>query len=143
MREETHLTPRKRSMRSKVEVRMRAESSKTLKEIGRGKKLMTGEERLMYSLRRAKRKVALLLQKLEKYELPELPPPKHDPGLPTPEQLPAYKKIGFRNRYYVPVGVRGVFGGVVRNMHMHWKFHETVQICCDNFPRRWQPCLQD
>ncbi|KAG6506174.1 hypothetical protein ZIOFF_031492 [Zingiber officinale] len=83
----------------------------------------------------AKKKVGLLLQKLKKYELPELPPPRHDPELLTLEQLQAYKKIGFRNRNYVPVGVRGVFGGVVQNMHLHWKFHETVQVCCDNFPR--------
>ncbi|XVF04180.1 hypothetical protein REPUB_Repub05bG0059800 [Reevesia pubescens] len=20
-------------------------------------------------------------------------------------------------------------------MHMHWKFHETMQVCCDNFPK--------
>ncbi|XP_073124614.1 CRM-domain containing factor CFM9, mitochondrial isoform X2 [Henckelia pumila] len=83
----------------------------------------------------AKKKVALLLQKLKKYELPELPPPRHDPELLTSEHLQAYKKIGFRNRNYVPVGVRGVFGGVVQNMHLHWKFHETVQVCCDNFPK--------
>lgn len=83
----------------------------------------------------AKKKVALLLQKLKKYELPELPPPRHDPELFTPEQLQAFKKIGFRNKNYVPVGVRGVFGGVVQNMHLHWKFHETVQVCCDNFPK--------
>lgn len=96
---------------------------------------MTEEERHAYNLRRAKKKVALLLQKLKKYELPELPTPRHDPELLTPEQLQAYKKIGFRNRNYVPVGVRGVFGGVVQNMHLHWKFHETVQVCCDNFPK--------
>lgn len=83
----------------------------------------------------AKKKVALLLQQLKKYELPELPSPRHDPELLTPEQLQAYKKIGFRNKNYVPVGVRGVFGGVVQNMHLHWKFHETVQVCCDNFPK--------
>ncbi|KAI3682225.1 hypothetical protein L2E82_50031 [Cichorium intybus] len=83
----------------------------------------------------AKIKVALLLQKLKKYELPELPPPRHDPELLTPEQIQALKKIGFRNMNYVPVGVRGVFEGVVQNMHMHWKFHETVQVCCDNFPK--------
>lgn len=77
----------------------------------------------------------MLLQKLKKYELPDLPAPRHDPELLTAEQLQAYKKIGFRNRNYVPVGVRGVFGGVVQNMHMHWKFHETVQVCCDNFPK--------
>ncbi|CAK9161755.1 unnamed protein product [Ilex paraguariensis] len=132
-------TSRGRSMRSKVEARMRKESGKTLREIRRAKKikkkLMTDEERLIYNLRRAKKKVALLLQKLKKYELPELPTPRHDPELLTPEQLQAYKKIGFRNKNYVPVGVRGVFGGVVQNMHLHWKFHETVQVCCDNFPK--------
>lgn len=132
-------TTRGRSMRSKVEKRMQRETGKTLKEIRRAKKirkkLMTEEERLLYNLRRAKKKVALLLQKLKKYELPELPPPRHDPELLTLEQLQAYKKIGFRNRNYVPVGVRGVFGGVVQNMHLHWKFHETVQVCCDNFPK--------
>ncbi|KAJ6751569.1 hypothetical protein OIU85_002041 [Salix viminalis] len=132
-------TSKGRSMRSKVERRMRKESGKTLREIRRAKKLkkklMTDEERLIYNLKRAKKKVALLLQKLKKYDLPELPSPLHDPELLTSEQLQAYKKIGFRNKNYVPVGVRGVFGGVVQNMHMHWKFHETVQVCCDNFPK--------
>ncbi|KAJ0254115.1 CRM-domain containing factor CFM9 [Hirschfeldia incana] len=132
-------TSRGRSMRSKVESRMRKESGKTLREIRRAKKLkkklMTDEERLIYNLKRAKKKVALLLQKLKKYDLPELPSPVHDPELFTPEQTQAFKKIGFKNKNYVPVGVRGVFGGVVQNMHMHWKFHETVQVCCDNFPK--------
>ncbi|GAV78704.1 CRS1_YhbY domain-containing protein [Cephalotus follicularis] len=132
-------TSRGRSMRSKVEARMKKESGKTLKEIRRAKKfklkLMDDNERLLYNLKRAKKKVALLLQKLKKYELPELPPSVHDPELFTPEQLQAYKKIGFKNKNYVPVGVRGVFGGVVQNMHLHWKFHETVQVCCDNFPK--------
>ncbi|KAK9117309.1 hypothetical protein Sjap_016256 [Stephania japonica] len=132
-------TARGRSMRSKVERLMRRDVGKTQKEIRRArnlrKKLMTDEERMIWSLRRAKKKVALLLQKLKKYELPELPPPRHDPELLTSEQLQAYKKIGFRNKNYVPVGVRGVFGGVVQNMHLHWKFHETVQVCCDNFPK--------
>ncbi|KFK33672.1 hypothetical protein AALP_AA5G044700 [Arabis alpina] len=132
-------TSRGSSMRSKVESRMRKESGKTLREIRRAKKLkkklMTDEERLIYNLKRAKKKVALLLQKLKKYDLPELPSPVHDPELFTPEQVQAFKKVGFKNKNYVPVGVRGVFGGVVQNMHMHWKFHETVQVCCDNFPK--------
>ncbi|KAJ8750396.1 hypothetical protein K2173_014311 [Erythroxylum novogranatense] len=132
-------TSKGRSMRSKVERRMRKESSKTLKEIRRAKKLkkklMTDEERLIYNLKRAKKKVALLLQKLKKYELPELPPPIHDPEPLTPEQLHAYRMIGLRNKNYVIVGTRGVFGGVVQNMHLHWKFHETVQVHCDNFPK--------
>ncbi|XWS30412.1 hypothetical protein CRYUN_Cryun24cG0115400 [Craigia yunnanensis] len=111
---------------------MQKESGKTAREIRRAKKikkkLMTDEERLIYNLKRAKKKVALLLQKLKKYELPELPPSVHDLELLTPEQLQAYKKIGFRNKNYVPVGVHGVFGGVVQNMHLHWKFHETASL---------------
>lgn len=31
---------------------------------------------------------------------------------------------------YVPVGRRGIFGGVILNMHMHWKKHETVEVIC-------------
>ncbi|KAL7232657.1 hypothetical protein ACSBR2_010632 [Camellia fascicularis] len=50
-------TGKGRSMRSKVESRMRKESGKTLREIRRAKKLrkklMTDEERLVYNLRRA------------------------------------------------------------------------------------------
>ncbi|PIA51671.1 hypothetical protein AQUCO_01100498v1 [Aquilegia coerulea] len=132
-------TVRGRSWRSKVDNAMKKDVGKSLQEQRRAKKLkkklMTDEERLIWNLRRAKKKVALLLQKLKKYELPDLPTPRHDPELLTPEQLQAYKKIGFRNKNYVPVGVRGVFGGVVQNMHLHWKFHETVQVCCDNFPK--------
>ncbi|CAM0958371.1 unnamed protein product [Alopecurus aequalis] len=132
-------TSKGRSMLTKVEKRMAKETGRTQRELRRAvklrKKLMTDDERLIHSMRRAKKKVALLLQKLKKYELPDLPAPRHDPELLTAEQLQAYKKIGFRNRNYVPVGVRGVFGGVVQNMHMHWKFHETVQVCCDNFPK--------
>ncbi|KAL2927242.1 hypothetical protein RDABS01_023757 [Bienertia sinuspersici] len=132
-------TSKGRSMRSKVERRMQREAGKTQRQIRQAKKiklkLMTEEERLIYNLRRAKKKVALLLQKLKKYELPDLPPPRHDPELLTSEQLQAFKKIGFRNKNYCEVGVRGVFGGVVQNMHLHWKFHETVQVCCDNFPK--------
>ncbi|XVF04179.1 hypothetical protein REPUB_Repub05bG0059700 [Reevesia pubescens] len=116
---------------------------------------MTVEERFIYNLKRAKKKVALsqicypcslpfavvrqtdilLLQKLKKYELPKMPPSVHDSELLTLEQLLAFKKIGFKNKNYVPVRVRGVFGEVVQNMHLHWKFHETVQVCCDNFPK--------
>ncbi|KAL5718107.1 hypothetical protein ACHQM5_011046 [Ranunculus cassubicifolius] len=127
------------SMRSKVEKKIEREVGRSQTEIRKArnlrKKLMTEEERLIWNLRRAKKKVAVLLQKLKKYELPDLPPPRHDPELFTPEQLQAYKKIGFKNKNYVPVGIRGVFGGVVQNMHLHWKFHETVQVCCDNFPK--------
>lgn len=51
-------TSKGRSMRSKVEMRMKKESGKTLREIRRAKKiqkkLMTDEERLIYNLKRVR-----------------------------------------------------------------------------------------
>ncbi|KAI5068037.1 hypothetical protein GOP47_0016382 [Adiantum capillus-veneris] len=99
------------------------------------KATLSPEERLQWRLRKANRKRAVLLQRLKKYELEEDPEPVHDPELITVEQHQALKKIGYKNRNYVPVGRRGVYGGVVLNMHMHWKFHETVQIDCHIFKR--------
>eukprot|EP00250_Pteridium_aquilinum_P004200 c14427_g1_i1 orf=651-2447(-) len=96
---------------------------------------LSPEERLLWRLRKSNRKKAVLLQRLKKYELEDDPEPVHDPELITPEQLQALKKIGYKNRNYVPVGRRGVYGGVVQNMHMHWKFHETVQVDCHIFKR--------
>lgn len=40
------------------------------------------------------------------------------------------KRTGERKKNYVQVGRRGVFGGVVLNMHLHWKRHETVKVFC-------------
>lgn len=99
------------------------------------KATLSPEERLLWRLRKSNRKKAVLLQRLKKYELEEDPEAVHDPELITPEQLQALKKIGYKNRNYVPVGRRGVYGGVVQNMHMHWKFHETVQVDCHIFKR--------
>lgn len=96
---------------------------------------MSPEEKLLWRLRKANRKADVLHQRLKKYELEEDPEPVHDPELITTEQLHALKKIGYKNRNYVPVGRRGVYGGVVQNMHMHWKKHETVQVDCHTFKR--------
>lgn len=74
-------------------------------------------------------------EQLKKYELPPLPEPDPDPEILTPEQLHALKKLGYKNKNYVPVGRRGIYGGTIQNMHMHWKKHETVRIDCDNFPK--------
>ncbi|CAK9173934.1 unnamed protein product [Ilex paraguariensis] len=40
------------------------------------------------------------------------------------------KKMAQKGSNYVPVGRRGIFGGVILNMHMHWKKHETVKVIC-------------
>lgn len=40
------------------------------------------------------------------------------------------KKMAQKRSNYAPVGRRGVFGGVILNMHLHWKKHETVKVIC-------------
>ena len=54
----------------------------------------------------------------------------HDPEILTEEEKFYLKRTGEKKKNYVPVGRRGVFGGVVLNMHLHWKRHETMKVVC-------------
>ncbi|KAG0632325.1 hypothetical protein M758_1G320100 [Ceratodon purpureus] len=110
-----------------------------LRQIRLAKKLrkasMTPEQALLWRIGKCKKKIKLHEEQLKKFELPPLPEPDPDPEILTPEQLHALKKLGYKNKNYVPVGRRGIYGGTIQNMHMHWKKHETVRIDCDNFPK--------
>ncbi|CAO2830592.1 unnamed protein product [Amaranthus hypochondriacus] len=88
------------------------------------------EVRIRYKLEKAKRKEAWLIEKLRKYELPKAPAETYDPEILTEEERFYLKRTGEKKKNYVPVGRRGVFGGVVLNMHLHWKNHETVKVVC-------------
>ncbi|XP_006660965.2 uncharacterized CRM domain-containing protein At3g25440, chloroplastic isoform X1 [Oryza brachyantha] len=88
------------------------------------------EVRIRYKLEKAKRKEEWLIEKLRKYEVPRSPEPVHDPEILTDEEKFYLKRTGEKKKNYVPVGRRGVFGGVVLNMHLHWKKHETVKVVC-------------
>ncbi|KAF0904256.1 hypothetical protein E2562_033020 [Oryza meyeriana var. granulata] len=88
------------------------------------------EVRIRYKLEKAKRKEEWLIEKLRKYEVPRSPQPVHDPEILTEEEKFYLKRTGEKKKNYVPVGRRGVFGGVVLNMHLHWKKHETVKVVC-------------
>ncbi|KAK4438197.1 putative CRM domain-containing protein, chloroplastic [Sesamum alatum] len=88
------------------------------------------EVRIRYKLEKAKRKEAWLIEKLRKYEVPKAPPETYDPEILTEEERFYLKRTGEKKKHYVPVGRRGVFGGVVLNMHLHWKKHETVKVIC-------------
>uniref|UniRef100_A0A0D3GFR5 CRM domain-containing protein n=1 Tax=Oryza barthii TaxID=65489 RepID=A0A0D3GFR5_9ORYZ len=88
------------------------------------------EVRIRYKLEKAKRKEEWLIEKLRKYEVPRSPEPVHDPEILTEEEKFYLKRTGEKKKNYVPVGRRGVFGGVVLNMHLHWKKHETVKVIC-------------
>ena len=71
-----------------------------------------------------------MIEKLRKYEIPKAPEQVHDPEILTEEERFYLRRTGEKKKNYVPVGRRGVFGGVVLNMHLHWKKHETVKVVC-------------
>ncbi|XP_054777477.1 uncharacterized CRM domain-containing protein At3g25440, chloroplastic-like isoform X2 [Prosopis cineraria] len=88
------------------------------------------EVRIRYKLEKAKRKEAWLIAKLRKFEVPKTPAETYDPEILTEEEIHYLKRTGEKKKNYVPIGRRGVFGGVVLNMHLHWKRHETVKVVC-------------
>lgn len=88
------------------------------------------EVRIRYKLEKAKRKEAWLIEKLRKYGVPKAPPETYDPEILTEEEMFYLKRTGEKKKNYVPLGRRGVFGGVILNMHLHWKKHETVKVVC-------------
>ncbi|KAJ7946708.1 RNA-binding CRS1 / YhbY (CRM) domain protein [Quillaja saponaria] len=99
----------------------------------KAKKKMTSpnpEVRIRYKLEKAKRKEEWLIEKLRKFEVPKTPAETYDPEILTEEEKHYLKRTGEKKSNYVPVGRRGVFGGVVLNMHLHWKKHETVKVIC-------------
>lgn len=125
----------KRATKKKREKAIRVK----LKQIRLKRKLrklsMNPEETLLFRIEKCKKKISVHEEQLKKFILPPLPEPDPDPEILTPEQLHAMKKLGYKNKNYVPVGRRGIYGGTIQNMHMHWKFHETVRIDCDHFPK--------
>ncbi|KAK2644948.1 hypothetical protein Ddye_020143 [Dipteronia dyeriana] len=88
------------------------------------------EERINNKLEKAKIKEALLIERLKRYEVPKLQGPVVKPHILTGEERFYLKKMAQKGSNYAPIGRRGVFGGVILNMHMHWKKHETVKVFC-------------
>jgi poly(A)-specific ribonuclease len=41
--------------------------------------------------------------------------------------------MGLKSKNYVPVGRRGIYQGVILNMHLHWKKHQTLQVVVKTF----------
>ncbi|KAG8484421.1 hypothetical protein CXB51_022835 [Gossypium anomalum] len=94
------------------------------------KKFANAEERIKYKLDKAKIKEGLLLERLKRYEVPKVQGPVVKPHELTGEERFYMKKMAQKRSNYVPIGRRGIFGGVILNMHMHWKKHETVKVIC-------------
>ncbi|EPS72584.1 hypothetical protein M569_02169, partial [Genlisea aurea] len=111
----------------------------------KGKKInqrfANAEERIKFKLENARKKEAFLIKKLKSYEVPRAEGPTVEPHPLTGEERHYMKKTAQKRSNYVPVGRRGVFGGVILNMHLHWKRHETVKVICK--PCRGEGQLQE
>lgn len=46
----------------------------------------------------------------------------------TDEERAMFRRVGLRMKAYLPLGIRGVFDGVIENMHLHWKHRELVKL---------------
>ncbi|CAA7023707.1 unnamed protein product [Microthlaspi erraticum] len=94
---------------------------------------MTAEEKILNKLRKARKKEERLMETMKKLEPSESSDPTHDPEILTPEEHFHYLKMGLKCKNYVPVGRRGIYQGVILNMHLHWKKHQTLQVVIKTF----------
>ncbi|OVA11073.1 RNA-binding [Macleaya cordata] len=94
---------------------------------------MTAEEKILYKLRKARNKEARLMESLKKIEPPDSSEATHDPEILTPEEHFYFLKMGLKCKNYVPIGRRGIYQGVILNMHLHWKKHQTLQVIVKTF----------
>ncbi|KAG7632516.1 RNA-binding CRM domain [Arabidopsis suecica] len=94
---------------------------------------MTSEEKILNKLRKARKKEERLMETMKKLEPSESAETTHDPEILTPEEHFYYLKMGLKCKNYVPVGRRGIYQGVILNMHLHWKKHQTLQVVIKTF----------
>ncbi|KAL5055758.1 hypothetical protein RYX36_036440 [Vicia faba] len=93
-------------------------------------KFASPEERIKFKIDNARVKEALLIERLKRYEVAKAHGPVVKPDGLTGEERFYLKKMAQKSSNYLQVGRRGLFGGVILNMHMHWKKHETVKCIC-------------
>ncbi|GAV69270.1 CRS1_YhbY domain-containing protein [Cephalotus follicularis] len=67
-----------------------------------------------------------ILSKIEATMIPA--GPDYDQETITDEERVMFRRVGLRMKPYLPLGIRGVFDGVIENMHLHWKHRELVKL---------------
>lgn len=67
-----------------------------------------------------------LLSKIETTMVPS--GPDFDQETISEEERVMFRRVGLRMKAYLPLGIRGVFDGVIENMHLHWKHRELVKL---------------
>ncbi|KAG8086328.1 hypothetical protein GUJ93_ZPchr0010g10741 [Zizania palustris] len=110
-----------REVTAKEQEEMKEASSRSVKE-----KLF---KRLEHKLSIAQAKIHRAERLLSKIEASMvLANPSDDREIITDEEKSVFRRIGLRLKAYLPVGIRGVFDGVIENMHLHWKHREVVKL---------------
>ncbi|XP_020266477.1 CRM-domain containing factor CFM3, chloroplastic/mitochondrial [Asparagus officinalis] len=80
-----------------------------------------------FSIAQAKKlRAEKLLAKIEASMVPVNP--SDDQEMITDEERSVFRRIGLQMKSYLPLGIRGVFDGVIENMHLHWKHRELVKL---------------
>ncbi|TKY67462.1 CRM domain-containing protein [Spatholobus suberectus] len=126
---------RLKMQRKREKEKRKAANRKDPRRLGvKGKKkkqrFANAEERIKYKIEKARIKEALLIERLKRYEVAKVQGPVVKPDGLTGEEQFYLKKMAQKRSNYLQIGRRGLFGGVVLNMHMHWKKHETVKVIC-------------
>ncbi|KAI3963212.1 hypothetical protein MKX01_030342 [Papaver californicum] len=87
---------------------------------------------LHYHFTTSSNKESRLMEALKKIEPPDSEA-NHDPEILTPEEHFYFLKMGLKCKNYVPIGRCGLYQGVILNMHLHWKKHQTLQVIVKSF----------
>ncbi|KXG22496.1 CRM-domain containing factor CFM3, chloroplastic/mitochondrial [Sorghum bicolor] len=110
-----------REVTAKEQEEMKEASSRTEKQ-----KLYRKLEHKLYIAQAKIHRAERLLSKIEASMV--LADPCDDQEMITDEEKSVFRRIGLRLKAYLPLGVRGVFDGVIENMHLHWKHREVVKL---------------
>ncbi|XP_043715802.1 CRM-domain containing factor CFM3, chloroplastic/mitochondrial [Telopea speciosissima] len=110
-----------REISAEERARMREEASK-VKTVRIVKKIEHKHAVAQAKILRAER----LLAKIEASMVPV--GPDDDKETITDEERFMFRRVGLRMKSYLPLGIRGVFDGVIENMHLHWKHRELVKL---------------
>ncbi|XP_052723167.1 CRM-domain containing factor CFM3, chloroplastic/mitochondrial isoform X2 [Vigna angularis] len=104
------------------------EREKMVEEAAKAKtaKLVRKIEHKLFLAQTKKHRAERILAKIEASMVPA--GPDYDQETITDEERVMFRKVGLRMKPYLPLGIRGVFDGVVENMHLHWKHRELVKL---------------
>lgn len=104
------------------------EHEKMIEEAGKAK-IARHVKRIEHKLFIAQSKMLRAEKLLSKIEASMVPAaPDYDQETITDEERVMFRKVGLRMKPYLPLGIRGVFDGVIENMHLHWKHRELVKL---------------